>query len=789
MKNLRQDLKNKRLYFDGGFGTVMNSLLPNEKEPPELQNLKRPDVVTEIHRQYLLAGSNIITTNTFGVNCDKYDNYKELIKAAISCAKTAVTDVNENAYIAFDIGPSGRMLEPLGDLGFEEAVSLFAKNVLVAKECGIDLFIIETMNDSYETKAALLAVKENCDLPVFVTNAYDKSGKLITGASPAAMIAMLEGMGADAIGMNCSFGPDHMLGIADAFCEYSSLPLIANPNAGLPISRDGKTYYDISPAEFAEYMARLTEKGFSVLGGCCGTTPEHICETVKKTSFLPLIIPKEKDKTIVSSYTHAVEIDEKPILIGERINPTGKSKLKAALRENNISYILDEGIRQSDAGVHILDVNVGLPEIDEKEMMKCVVSSLQAVTSLPLQLDSSAADVLEASMRIYNGKPLINSVNGSEKSMSSIFPLVKKYGGTLIALTMDENGIPERAEDRFAIAEKITDTAKSYGISKKDIIVDPLCLTVSSGDNNAKITLQAVKLLKNAGYKTSLGVSNVSFGLPEREIINSSFFTSALECGLSCAIINPFSKGMMNSYMSFNLLHGFDSGCASYIEYATPVEENIQPKAADAPDIPSLKYLIIHGLREAAEAATADLLRSEGPLDIIDKYIVPALGEVGDAFEKKTVFLPQLLMSAEAASAAFKIIKNAIPKEDVDLTKAIILATVEGDNHDIGKNIVKVLLESYGFKVYDLGKNVPPSAVLEAVKKYNCRLVGLSALMTTTTPAMAKTIKLLRSEIDNIAIVVGGAVLTEEYAKSIDATAYCADAMDTVRFTQKFYTK
>ena len=789
MKNLRQDLKSKRLYFDGGFGTVMTSLLPNEKEPPELQNLKRPDIVTEIHRQYLLAGSNIITTNTFGINCDKYDNYKELIKAAISCARNAVEEVNKKAYIAFDIGPSGRMLEPLGDLGFEEAVSLFAKNVLVAKECGVDLFIIETMNDSYETKAALLAVKENCDLPVFVTNAYDKSGKLITGASPEAMIAMLEGMGADAIGMNCSFGPDHMMKIADAFCEYSSLPLIANPNAGLPISRDGKTYYDISPVDFAEYMARLTEKGFSVLGGCCGTTPEHIKKTVEATSSLPLVIPKEKDKTLVSSYTHTVEINEKPILIGERINPTGKSKLKAALRENNIAYILDEGIRQSEAGVHILDVNVGLPEIDEKEMMKRVVSSLQAVTSLPLQLDSSSSDVLEASMRIYNGKPLINSVNGSEKSMASVFPLVKKYGGTLIALTMDENGIPESAEDRFAIAEKITDTAKRYGISKKDIIVDPLCLTVSSGDNNAKITLQAVKMLKNAGYKTSLGVSNVSFGLPEREIINSSFFTSALECGLSCAIINPFSRGMMNSYMSFNLLHGFDSGCAAYIEYAKPAEENTQPKITDALDSPSLKYLIIHGLKEASEAATAELLISEGPLDIIDKYIVPALGEVGEGFEKKTVFLPQLLMSAEAASASFRIIKNAIPKEEVDLTKAIILATVEGDNHDIGKNIVKVLLESYGFKVYDLGKNIPPSAVLEAVKKYNCRLVGLSALMTTTTPAMAKTIKLLRDETDNIAVVVGGAVLTEEYAKSIDATAYCADAMDTVRFTQKFYTK
>lgn len=785
MKDLRSDLRTKRLYFDGGFGTVLQGMGLKSGEAPETWNITHPDEVTGVHRAYIEAGSNIITTNTFGVNRDKYENYAELISAALDCAENAVG--GSEAYIALDIGPTGRMLEPLGDLSFEEAVSIFASNVRAADRA--DLIIIETMNDCLETKAAVIAAKENSSLPIFVTNVYDRSGKLMTGADPAAMTAMLEGLGVDATGMNCSFGPDVMLEIIDRFTESSSLPLIANPNAGLPLVEDGKTVYDISAEEFADYMVRLAEKGVTVLGGCCGTTPEYIAATVRKTSSIPFRAPVEKNKTVVSSYTHAVEVADSPILIGERINPTGKPKLKEALRSGDFNYILNEGVRQSEAGAHILDVNVGLPEIDEAETMKKAVSALQAVTDTPLQLDSSSPAVLERAMRIYNGKALINSVNGEEESMNSVFPLVKKYGGTVIALTMDKSGIPESAEARLEIAERIARRAAEYGIKKKDILVDPLCLTVSSDSRSALVTLHALRLLRERGFKTSLGVSNISFGLPEREKINTAFFACALENGLNCAIMNPFSAGMTDTYYAFRALHGMDASCADYIGYAasSAPAPKASPNAASG-EAPDLEYAVINGMRDSAVAASLTLLETEAPIDIINNRIVPALAKVGKSFEEKRTYLPQLLMSAESASAAFEKIKEKMPRGENSDGRDVILATVKGDIHDIGKNIVRVLLESYGFKVFDLGRDVDPEEVCRRAAETGCRLVGLSALMTTTVPSMEETIRMLHERCPGVTVIVGGAVLNEEYAEMIHADKYCEDAMDTVRFAQSFYS-
>ncbi len=775
------------VYFDGGLGTMLQQMGLSGGEPPESWNVTRPGDVIKLHKSYLEAGSNIITANTFGINRDKYENYRELIFAAMECAKKAAENYPES-FIAFDLGPSGRMMEPLGDLGFEEAVSLFSANVKAAAEAGADLILIETMNDCLETKAAVMAAKENCTLPVFVTNAYDISGNLMTGASPEAMIAMLEGLSVDALGMNCSFGPDVMLKMADRFASASSLPLIANPNAGLPRVENGKTVYDVPADDFSDYMVQLAKRGFTILGGCCGTTPEYIQKTVEKTSGVPFNPPSKKDITAVSSGIRAVSIGNRPVLIGERINPTGKPRLKEALRSGDMSYILNEAVEQSDAGAHILDINVGLPEIDEVKMLAQVSSAVQSVTELPLQLDSADPKALERAMRAYCGKPLINSVNAEQEKMSQIFPLVKKYGGVVIALTMDSSGIPKTARERVILAEKIVCEAKKYGIEKRDIIVDPLCLTVSSDQDSALVTLEAVRMLKNAGYKTSLGVSNISFGLPEREKINSCFFASALENGLNCAIMNPRSKGMMDVYYAFKTLHGMDPGCSDYIGYASLGASESGKASTASENAITLSDAIVKGLKIKARELAVKLLETVPPLEVIDIHIIPALNDIGEQFEAKKAYLPQLLMSADAATAAFSAVKEAIPRSEASSLKKIIIATVKGDIHDIGKNIVKVMLESYGFTVYDLGRDVDPETVLECVKKTSCRLVGLSALMTTTVPSMEKTIKLLHDFDSSIKIVAGGAVLTQEYANMIGADFYAKDAMDTVRYAQKYYS-
>ncbi len=788
MKDVLSHIREKRTYFDGGFGTLLQGAGLPAGAPPEIWNLTNPEAVIEAHRAYLAAGSHIVTTNTFGINRDKYDNYEEMIAAAIVCAKEAIGE-RKDAFLAFDMGPTGRMTEPLGDLSFEEAVSLYAASVKVAVKAGVDLILIETMNDAYETKAAVLAAKENSDLPVFVTNAFDSSGKLLTGADIPAMVALLEGLGVDALGINCSFGPDVMLSHVEALARYTSLPIIANPNAGLPKIKGGRTVYDISPDAFAAYMVALVERGATVLGGCCGTTPSYIEKTVAATKGLPYTLPTYKEDTLVSSYTHAVVADGRPILIGERINPTGKPRLKEALRGGDLGYVLSEAIGQTEKGAKILDVNVGLPDIDEAALMRALVKELQAVTDAPLQLDSTSPAVLEGAMRVYNGKPLINSVNGEEAHMRAIFPLVQKYGGAVIALTMDEKGIPASAEARVAIAEKIAAVAAEYGIGKKDLVVDPLCLTVSSDTGAALATLRAVSLLKEKGFRVSLGVSNVSFGLPAREKLNACFFASALEKGLDFAIMNPFSEGMMDTYYAFCALHGMDEACLSYIAYAAGGEEKKAESKAESKTALSCREAVIRGLKAQAVEAALALVKNAPPLSVIDGEIIPALNEVGKRFEEKTLYLPQLLMSAEAASAVFEALKAHMPKEKTEEGCGVILATVKGDIHDIGKNIVKVILESYGFAVYDLGKDVAAEAVLEATLATGYTLVGLSALMTTTLPAMEQTVALLRARAPGVAVMVGGAVLTEEYAKGIAADAYCADAMAAVRFAKAHYEK
>lgn len=787
MKDIRELIKEKRVYFDGGTGTVLQKKGLKPGECPEMWNITQPHKIITLHKSYLKAGANIIKTNTFGINRNKFLNYAELIRKGIECAKKAVEEVedNEEKYIAFDMGPTGRLLEPLGDLPFEEAVSIFADNIKVAVECGVDLVLIETMNDSYETKAAVVAAKENSDLPIFVTNVYDGTGKLMTGADPAAMIAMLEGLGVDGLGMNCSLGPDKMLEIIDEFAKYSSTPIIVNPNAGLPEVVDGETVFNINEDEFSDYMVQLAEQGATILGGCCGTTAKFIQKTIEKTRNLPYQYPTEKDFTMVSSYTHSVIIDKDPILIGERINPTGKPKLKEALRTGDLNYVLNEAVRQADKNVHILDVNVGLPEIDETEMMKKCVSGIQAVTDLPLQIDTTKFETLEQAMRIYNGKPLVNSVNGTEESMKNVLPIVQKYGGGLIALTIDEKGIPDNANERAKIAEKIISRAAEYNISRKDIIVDPLALTISSNPESAVVTLESIRLIRALGVKTSLGISNISFGLPQRNLVTSTFYANALQSGLNCAIMNPFADEMMNVYYAYRALNQLDTGCVDYINYASAVQGTVK---SDVRTEETLQVCIVKGLKDGAVVQTKKLLESISPLDVINKHIVPALNEIGTAFEQKKAYLPQLLMSAETASLSFEEVKKKIPSEQADKSKAIVLATVKGDIHDIGKNIVKVLMESYGFTVYDLGRDVPPEKILECALEHNCKLVGLSALMTTTVPSMAETIELLNKTDRSIKTLVGGAVLNQEYADMIGADFYGADAMDSVRFAEKFYS-
>ena len=786
-KSILDLMKKRRIYLDGGTGTCLQTMGLPAGTPPEAWNLQNPEAIRSLHEQYLDAGSDVIATNTFGVNSLKYENYAEYIRAAIKIAREAIGG-RKDKFVAFDVGPTGRLLAPLGDLGFEEAVEVFYRSVAVARECGADLVLIETMNDSYETKAAVIGAREAApELPIFVTNVYDGSGKLMTGASPEAMIAMLEGLGVSALGMNCSLGADKMLSLLPRFLENASVPVIIKPNAGLPEIRDGVTVFETDKESFAEAMKKMAELGALVMGGCCGTTPEYIKALVSATEGIPCKEITEKNICAVSSFTHAVKIGGSPVLIGERINPTGKPRFKEALRTGDLGYIMREALSEVEAGSHILDVNVGLPGIDEADMMRRVVYELQSVTDTPLQIDSSNPAALAAAMRIYNGKPLVNSVNAKKESMDAVLPLVKKYGGAIIALTLGEDGIPDSAEERVLLAERIIAEAKKYGIDRKNIIVDPLALAASSDKNAARVTLETIKMLAERGIRTSLGVSNVSFGLPSREKINSVFFAAALTNGLSAAIINPHSAPMIDTYRAYRALSGLDEGCAEFISAESAQGSASKASAPVAEEI-TLMYAIRRGLRkDAALLAERELSKCE-PLEIINSAVIPALNDVGCAFESGKAYLPELLASAEAASAAFEVIKTKLPAKESS-GRRVILATVKGDVHDIGKNIVRVLLESYGFSVTDLGRDVPPERILCEAKAQNCRLVGLSALMTTTVPAMQETIELIRQKMPECKVMVGGAVLTESYAEAIGADAYGKDAMDAVRIAEELLKK
>lgn len=785
--NIRDFIKNNIVYLDGGMGTLLQKSGLQPGELPERWNISHPEVIREIHKNYYDSGSNVVNANTFGANTLKFsiDELDEIICHAVKNADEArkASSGEQEKFIALDVGPTGKLLKPLGDLDFEDAVKIFAETIRLGVKYGVDLITIETMNDSYETKAAVLAAKENSDLPIIVTNAYGENGRLMTGANPAVMAAMLEGMGVDAIGANCSLGPKQLMDVMDELLKYCSVPVAFKPNAGLPKS-DGKvTYYDVDADEFAQDIKLSVENGVRIVGGCCGTTPEYIKKVCELTRGMK---PKEIEKktySVCTSYNKAVFFGEKPILIGERINPTGKKRFKQALLENDIGYILQEAVNQQAKGVHVLDVNVGLPGIDEAQMLTTSVCELQCVTDLPLQIDSSDPVAMESALRRYNGKAMINSVNGKEDNMNAIFPLVKKYGGFVVALTLDEKGIPSTVEGRMKIARKILLTAALYGINKKDIIFDPLAMTVSADKMSAVTTLETVKkITEQLGCNTSLGVSNVSFGLPSRELVNAAFFTTAMENGLSAAIMNPYSARMMEAYYSFNVVKGLDDNCMDFINFAS--QQEVQPTVKHESFL-TLKEAIEKGLKEKSSEITTAMLGENAPLDIVNSHVIPALDDVGKRFEEKKLFLPQLLMSAEAAKASFEVIKAAMAADGNSVKKGnIVIATVHGDIHDIGKNIVKLLLENYGYNVIDLGKNVPPETVLNAVIENHAPLVGLSALMTTTVPAMEETVKLVKEKAPWCKTVVGGAVLTQDYADKIGADKYAADAMESVRYAE-----
>lgn len=798
--NIVEKLKSSLTYFDGGFGSMLieKGLRPNENSAS--WNITHPEEVLDVHRQYIRAGADVINANTFGANPLKMENYAECIVKGLEIANTAAAECRDRkVYVSLDIGPSGRLLKPFGDFEFEEAVTLFADIIKAANGSNADFILFETFSDSLETKAAVIAAKENSSLPIFVSNTYDESSRLLTGTTPEAMCAMLEGLSVDAIGLNCSVGPSEMLKTAKRLLDSSSLPVFACPNAGFPHEKDGKTLYDVGDDEFAEAMRSFAELGINGVGGCCGTTPAYIKKVIQKTKGTMPLCGEKKAHTVISSWANALYIGKKPLLIGERINPTGKPKFKEALRNSDFEYILKEAVSQQEAGAHILDVNVGLPEIDEGKLMPEAVTRIQAVSELPLQIDTVHPEALEKALRIYNGKPLINSVNGKKESMDTVFPLAAKYGGAIIALTLDENGIPDSARERADIAHRIIKKAAEYGIDKKDIIVDPLALAVSSDINSARVTLDSIKLIKEElGVCVSLGVSNISFGLPQREFVNGSFFALALERGLDLAIVNPLSFEMQKIYKTFLMLKGMDEGCVNYISFASDITtadillssaKNADPSSADksAPiTAKGLKKAIIDGMPQSAAECAVDLCETLDPLEVINTEVIPALEYVGSEFEKKRMYLPQLLMSADAAKAAFEVLKEKMPKGGAEKGR-IILATVHGDLHDIGKNIVKTVLQSYGYYVLDLGKDVRPEVVLEAAQSKNIKFVGLSALMTTTVPAMKDTIALLKNNIPDVFVVVGGAVLSAECAEMIGADAYSPDAMASVRIADKFF--
>ena len=801
--NFREVLGRQILFFDGGMGTLLQERGLKAGEVPETWNIVQPECIRQIHKEYLMAGSNIISANTFGVNAFKCKNLPytvdELVTAGIQLVQEAIQEVRSSSnggekqpmYAALDIGSIGKLLKPLGEISFDEAYKTFRDIIIAGDKAGADLILIETVSDSYEIKAAVLAAKENSNLPVVVTMIFDESGKLLTGGDVASVTAMLEGLGVDAVGFNCGLGPEQMKNLLPQLTACCSLPVVVNANAGLPVVVNGQTVFNVAPEEFAQSVKTLVEMGAGIVGGCCGTTPAHIQRVVELCKDMEIKPVTDKNLTVVSSYNHAVYFTRKPLIIGERINPTGKSKFKQALREHDMEYIYKEGLAQEEKGAQILDVNVGLPEIDEPRLMEEAVTGIQAIIDLPLQIDTSDTAAMERGLRYYNGKPMLNSVNGKKESMESVFPIAKKYGAVLVCLCLDESGIPETVEGRLRVAEKLVKTAAEYGIPKKNLVIDALVLTISTGQDNANVTLETMRRIRyEMGLHTVLGVSNISFGLPERSRINTAFFTMAMNNGLSAGIVNPSSEPMMSAYYSFNALIGEDEQCMAYIANASQTADKPSAAPAQKNSALTLEEAIIKGLSESAGEATVRLLEQNmDALAIINEKLIPALDVVGKGFEEKKMFLPQLLMSADAAKASFEAIKATLSKQgkNSESKGKIVIATVKGDIHDIGKNIVKTLLENYGFDMLDLGKDVDPELILKTVQENQVKLVGLSALMTTTVVNMEATIKLLREHHAGCKVMVGGAVLTQEYADMIGADFYSKDAMGSVRYANALY--
>ncbi|MBQ5398960.1 MAG: homocysteine S-methyltransferase family protein [Ruminococcus sp.] len=784
--NFNDLLKNDFILLDGATGTMLQKSGLRLGEIPETLNITRPEVVRSIHRAYIAEGTQIVTTNTFGANRYKMKDsgysVEELVSAAV---RNARAEAEGKALVALEIGPVGQLMEPSGSMSFEQAYDYFKEQILAGKDA--DLIFFETFTDLLELKAGVLAAKENSGKPIVASMTFEKNGRTFAGVSVASAALTLEGLGVDALGVNCSLGPRELSPIVREFTRWTALPVFVKPNAGLPDPNSNT--YNVLPDEFADCMSEIIDFGsVKLVGGCCGTTPDYIRalkRVIDKKAFRRAELRRE---TSVCSATTAVELSE-PRVIGERINPTGKKRFKEALLNNDIDYILAQAISQVNAGADILDVNVGLPQIDEREMMVRVIKALQSVVDVPLQIDSTKPEVLEAALRIYNGRPIVNSVNGEEKSLSAVLPLVKKYGASVIGLTLDENGIPKTADGRFEIAKKIVDRAKQIGIDPKDVYIDCLTLTVSAEQEGCAETLSALsRVTKELGCKTCLGVSNISFGLPNRELVNHIFLTMALHSGLTLPIINPNDDAMMGALRAYKVLANIDKNSVNYIEKYNDSEKE-KPKVISSRL--TLDQAITGGLKGEAEALTERMLQNTDAMEIVNSVLIPALDRVGADFEKGRLFLPQLIQSANTAQVCFEVIKKNLAKTDsAPVSKGkIILATVKGDIHDIGKNIVKVLLDNYGYTVVDLGRDVEPQLIVDTALEQNIRLIGLSALMTTTLGSMEDTIALVRKTegLENCEIMVGGAVLTADYAEKIGADYYCRDAKESVDTAKRVF--
>lgn len=774
---LHSRLGKELLIFDGAMGTQLQNAGLKGGDVPEYLNIEKPELLLSIHKAYLEAGADFISLNTFGanplkMNQDRYST-KQVVEAAVRIGKQAQASAEKETYLVLDLGPIGRLMEPMGTLTFDEVYQSVQEIVSYAKD-DVDAVLFETMTDLYEVKASVLAVKETCNLPVFVTMTYEANGRTLAGADPISTVSVLEALHVDALGVNCSLGPSELSPIVDAFVKCSHVPLMMQPNAGLPQLIDGQTVYDMTPQAFAKESVKQIEKGIFIAGGCCGTTPDFIKELVLLADF-DIKKRNVEETTIVSSGMESVLFGEHTVVCGERLNPTGKKKLKAAIKEARYDTLVLEGIKQEKAGAHVLDVNVGLPGIDEPEVMQHVIRLLQEVISLPLQIDSSHPEAIEKGCRYYNGKPLINSVNGKQEVMQAIFPIVKKYGGVVIGLTIDEAGIPEHAQERYEIAKKIIACAASYGIPKRDIIIDCLVLTASAQQAEVMETIKAVSMVKTLGVHTVLGVSNVSFGLPNRPLLNKTFLAMALSAGLDMPIMNPMDEEMMHTIEAFDVLANHDHEAVNYIEKQSGEKAYKPSQSQDF----SLSELVLHGVKDEVLATTRSLLEKQDGLTIINDILIPALNTVGKQYEQNKIFLPQLIQSAEAAKIAFELIQSSF-SESKNQKGTFVLATVEGDVHDIGKNIVKVVAQSYGYEVIDLGKDVKIEKVIEAYERYQPDAIGLSALMTTTVTSMKKTIEALREKGSHTPIVVGGAVVTQDVADQVGANYYASDAMTTV---------